>query len=208
MGQDVQHFGIMRKLPAQQAQEFLERPLFSFEFGFLKPLLQSLGERTLLIMMDEFQALDEAIECGLLEATNFKVKVVLDEEVPNVRPGFTCTADITTATRKSVVSVPIPAVAVRELVYDANGQVIKEPKTDKRRRTPEPVASAAELKPGQTRKETEGVFVVRATKAEFVPALEYWQSYAELLKRSGGTGLEQAIKQYNLLLERYERARD
>jgi HlyD family secretion protein len=54
-------------------------------------------------------------------------------------------------------------------VYDANGQVIKEPKTDKRRRTPEPVASAAELKPGQTRKETEGVFVVRATKAEFVP---------------------------------------
>jgi HlyD family secretion protein len=103
------------------------------------------------------------------QATNFKVKVVLDEDVPNVRPGFTCTADITTATRKSVVSVPIPAVAVRELVYDANGQVIKEPKTDKRRRTPEPVASAAELKPGQTRKETEGVFVVRATKAEFVP---------------------------------------
>ncbi len=95
--------------------------------------------------------------------------MVLDEKVPEVRPGFTCTADITTATRKSVVSVPIPAVAVRELVYDANGQVIKEPKTDKRRRTPEPVASAAELKPGQTRKETEGVFVVRATKAEFVP---------------------------------------
>ncbi len=37
------------------------------------------------------------------QATNFKVKVVLDEVVPNVRPGFTCTADITTATRKSVV---------------------------------------------------------------------------------------------------------
>ena len=69
------------------------------------------------------------------QATNFKVKVVLDEVVPNVRPGFTCTADITTATRKAVVSVPIPAVAVRELVYDANGQVIKEPKPDKRRRS-------------------------------------------------------------------------
>jgi HlyD family secretion protein len=103
------------------------------------------------------------------QATNFKVVVVLDENVPGVRPGFTCTADITTATRKGVVAVPIPAVAVRELVYDANGQVIKEPKTDRRRRTPEPVASAAELKPGQTRKETEGVFVVRAGKAEFVP---------------------------------------
>ncbi|NDP43988.1 MAG: HlyD family efflux transporter periplasmic adaptor subunit, partial [Aromatoleum sp.] len=103
------------------------------------------------------------------QATNFKVVVILDEKVPDVRPGFTCTADITTATRKSVVAVPIPAVAVRELVYDANGQIIKEPKADKRRRTPEPVASAAELKPGQTRKETEGVFAVREGKAEFVP---------------------------------------
>src|SRR5579864_7356983 len=102
------------------------------------------------------------------QATNFKVKVVLDEDVPEVRPGFTCTADITTARRKNVVAVPIPAVAVRELVYDANGQVIKAPKTDNRRRTPEPVASAAELMPGQTRKETEGVFVLRGNKAEFV----------------------------------------
>ena len=33
----------------------------------------------------------------------------------------------------------------------------------------EPVASAQELKPGQTRKETEGVFVVRDNRAEFVP---------------------------------------
>ena len=104
------------------------------------------------------------------QATNFKVKVVLDEDVPNVRPGFTCTADITTATRENVVSVPIPAVAVRELVYDANGQVIRAPKTDNNRhRTMETVASAQELKPGQTRKETEGVFVVRNGKAEFVP---------------------------------------
>ena len=103
------------------------------------------------------------------QATNFKVVVILDEKVPDVRPGFTCTADITTATRKAVTGVPIPAVAVRELIYDANGQVVKEPKKDKGRKTPEPVAVAAELKLGQTRKETEGVFVVRAGKAEFVP---------------------------------------
>jgi HlyD family secretion protein len=111
----------------------------------------------------------QAAQGAATQATNFKVVVILDEKVPEVRPGFTCTADITTATRKEVVSVPIPAVAVRELIYDANGQVIKEPKTDKRRRTPEPVAAAAELKPGQTRKETEGVFVVRGGKAEFLP---------------------------------------
>src|SRR4051795_9204355 len=40
------------------------------------------------------------------QATNFLVKVMIDEVVPEVRPGFTCTADITTATRKEVVSVP------------------------------------------------------------------------------------------------------
>ncbi len=104
------------------------------------------------------------------QATNFKVAVVLDEVVPDVRPGFTATADITTATRKDVVSVPIPAVAVRELIYDASGQVVKEPKPDKKRRATDAApASLAELKPGQTRKETEGVFAVRQGKAEFVP---------------------------------------
>src|SRR5262249_3071542 len=70
---------------------------------------------------------------------------------------------------RQVVSVPIPAVAVRELVYDENGQVVKTPRQPKRRGTPsvEPTAAAAELKPGQTRKETEGVFVMRDGKAEF-----------------------------------------
>jgi HlyD family secretion protein len=33
----------------------------------------------------------------------------------------------------------------------------------------DPTAAAAELKPGQTRKETEGVFVLRSGRAEFVP---------------------------------------
>jgi HlyD family secretion protein len=114
------------------------------------------------------------------QATTFKVEVILDEKVPDVRPGFTCTADITTATRKGVASVPIPSVAVRELTYDANGQIVREPKDAKRRRRGssssgsalESVASAAELKPGETRKEVDGVFVIRGDKSktvEFVP---------------------------------------
>jgi HlyD family secretion protein len=103
------------------------------------------------------------------QATNFKVVVVLDEKVPDVRPGFTCTADITTATRQSVVSVPIPAVAVRELIFNEEGQIVKEPRTDKRRRPAIADQSSQELKPGQTRKETEGVFVVRNGRADFTP---------------------------------------
>jgi HlyD family secretion protein len=103
------------------------------------------------------------------QATNFKVVVVLDEEVPDVRPGFTCTAEITTATRKNVVAVPIPAVAVRELIYDAKGQIVKQPRTEKKERDAQPPAPSAELEPGQTRKETDGVFLIRDGRAEFVP---------------------------------------
>ena len=104
------------------------------------------------------------------QATNFKVVVVIDEAIPEVRPGFTCTADITTATRQKAVAVPIPAVAVRELIYDANGEVVPTPRPEKKRRnTVEPTAVAAELKDGQTRKEVEGVFVVRNDRALFLP---------------------------------------
>lgn len=97
------------------------------------------------------------------QATNFKVVVTLDGQIPEVRPGFTCTADITTATRKNVVAVPIQAMTLRELVFDEKGQVVKPPKDPKGRRPARPAAGtveAAELKPGQTRKETEGVFVI------------------------------------------------
>jgi HlyD family secretion protein len=103
------------------------------------------------------------------QATNFKVVVVLDEEVPEVRPGFTCTADITTAIRSHVTSVPIPAVAVRELVYDAEGGIVREPKNDRRRRRPTDPSSTPEPEPGQTRKEAEGVFLIRDGRAEFLP---------------------------------------
>jgi HlyD family secretion protein len=104
------------------------------------------------------------------QATTFKVVVTLDERIPEVRPGFTCTADITTATRQKAVAVPIQAMAVRELVYDASGRIVRQPRDDRRRRrSVEPTASAEELPPGHTRKETEGVFVLRDGRAVFVP---------------------------------------
>src|SRR4029453_15894409 len=42
---------------------------------------------------------------------NLKVPVAIDGQIPEVRPGFTCTADVTTATRSQAVSVPIQAMA-------------------------------------------------------------------------------------------------
>jgi HlyD family secretion protein len=102
------------------------------------------------------------------QATNFLVKVQIENTIPDVRPGFTCTAEITTATRKNSVSVPIQATTVREVVVDKDGNMVREPTTDKRPRRTSNV-EASELKPGQARKELEGVFVVRDNKAEFVP---------------------------------------
>jgi HlyD family secretion protein len=102
------------------------------------------------------------------QATNFKVTLQVEGEIPDVRPGFTCTAEITTATRDNAVAVPIQATTVREMVVDDKGQVVREPVTPGRR----PAAGgvqASELKPGQARKELEGVFVVRDGKAVFEP---------------------------------------
>jgi HlyD family secretion protein len=106
------------------------------------------------------------------QATNFKVTVTIDRQIPEVRPGFTCSAKVTTATRAHTLSVPIQAMAARELVFDDKGKVVREPKDDKKRKRPstvEPTAVAAELKPGQTRKETEGVFVMRGKEVLFEP---------------------------------------
>jgi HlyD family secretion protein len=103
------------------------------------------------------------------QATNFLVKVQIESVIGDVRPGFTCTAEITTATRKNSVSVPIQATTVREVVVDKDGNMVPEPKTDNKRPRRSTNVEASELKPGQSRKELEGVFVVRDNKAEFVP---------------------------------------
>ncbi len=106
---------------------------------------------------------------GVRQATTFKVVVTIDGQIPDVRPGFTCTADITTASRTNVTSVPIQALTVRELTFDPSGKVVKPPKPEKGRRSGLGAVEAAELKPGYTKKEVEGVFTVdRDNKAQFV----------------------------------------
>ena len=103
------------------------------------------------------------------QATNFKVVVTLNDEVPAVRPGFTCTADITTATRVAAVAVPIQAMTVREVTLDVNGTIVRRSSRTGGRRGVETQVAAAELEPGETREEREGVFVLRQNAAEFVP---------------------------------------
>ena len=103
------------------------------------------------------------------QATNFKVVITVEGEIPDVRPGFTCTAEITTATRDNVVAVPIQATTVREVVVDDKGTIVREPEPSGGAPRRPGGVQASELKPGQERKEIEGVFLVRDNKAVFEP---------------------------------------
>ena len=47
------------------------------------------------------------------EAKDFKVVVAMDNPPDEIRPGLSCTAKITTATRKNALAIPIQALTVR-----------------------------------------------------------------------------------------------
>ncbi len=102
-------------------------------------------------------------------ATNFKVVVTLEGQVPDVRPGFTCTAVITTATRQKAVAVPIQATTVREMVLNADGSLVRAAPVNGRTPAARRLSAPVELEPDQTRKEIEGVFLVKDGKAVFTP---------------------------------------
>lgn len=87
------------------------------------------------------------------EAKDFKVVVAMDNPPDEIRPGLSCTSKITTATRKSVVAIPIQALTTR-----TKGDLI--PDKDK------PInPDAATVK--ANKEEIQGVFVVANNKAEF-----------------------------------------
>ena len=104
------------------------------------------------------------------EATNFLVVVTLDDVVPGVRPGFTCTAEITTATRTDALSVPIQATTVRDVTIDSAGNIVppEPPAGSGVLSTP---ASAASSDGSGTREEREGVFIVRQGRVHFTPVV-------------------------------------
>jgi HlyD family secretion protein len=94
------------------------------------------------------------------EAKDFKVVIALDNPPDEIRPGLSSTAKITTATRKSVLSIPIQALTVRQKGQlepkPANGKVVQAAATK-----PDPVAEKAK------KEEIQGVFVVSGGKAIF-----------------------------------------
>jgi len=99
------------------------------------------------------------------EAKDFKVVVTLTDAPADLRPGLSTTAKITTATRSNALSVPIQALTLRtkdqmEAQNNPPGSV-------------HAAAPAAKEVASKNRKdkddEVQGVFVIRAKKATFVP---------------------------------------
>ena len=91
------------------------------------------------------------------EAKDFKVVVALDNP-PDIRPGLSSTAKITTATRPAALTIPIQALTVRQ-----KGDL--EPKSKDADSKNPPRLSPAEEK--ARKEEIQGVFVVSNGKAIF-----------------------------------------
>ena len=100
------------------------------------------------------------------EAKDFKVIVTLKDPSPKLRPGMSCTSDITTDTKHNVLVIPIQALTIREVEVDKDGSY-REP--DPEKRTGSSVARAASDKENLRKKELEGVFVVKNRVAQFRP---------------------------------------
>lgn len=100
---------------------------------------------------------------GSQEAKDFKVVVTLSDPPPNLRPGLSTTAKITTATRNHVLAIPIQALTIRQ-----PKDLVDPSKKDKNNVE----AAAPEIKQtdnDKDKKDIQGVFVIENNKAKFVP---------------------------------------
>ena len=98
------------------------------------------------------------------EAKDFKVVVTVTDPPPDLRPGLSTTAKITTAARSGVLSIPIQALSVR-----SKAQLEQEKSTpgSVHAAAPTPKETASKNKGAQ--QDVQGVFVIHNKKAEFVP---------------------------------------
>ena len=91
------------------------------------------------------------------EARDFKVIVTLRNPSSKLRPGMSCTGDITTDTRENALVIPIQALTVRDVNVDDNGRY-NPPTLDEARAMSDSSSSSSDDK--DKKKELEGVFVI------------------------------------------------
>jgi HlyD family secretion protein len=99
---------------------------------------------------------------GTQEAKDFKVVVTLLDPPPNLRPGLSTTAKITTGTAHDTVAIPIQALTVR----DKNDL---EAEAKKKAKPADKTAPATATSGKKENNDVQGVFVVKDNKVEFHP---------------------------------------
>ena len=109
------------------------------------------------------------ITAGTEGQTNFEVKVVFDQDVPEVRPGMTADVEIDTGTREKTLGVPIQAVVIRTERELERAARSKEKAPKKKAPKGDAMLAADEDTIGKKDKEITGMFVVRDGVAAFVP---------------------------------------
>jgi HlyD family secretion protein len=104
---------------------------------------------------------------GQQEVTNFEVTVLITDKIPGIKPGMNATVDVTTNTRESTLKVPIQAVVMRNPAEKSNDK--KSPAQDIREPGEDAEARTAARKSPKDEEEVDGVFLVEAGTAKFVP---------------------------------------
>jgi HlyD family secretion protein len=97
------------------------------------------------------------------EGKDFKVVVRLLAPSPQLRPGFTATAEIVTAVRTDCLVVPLQALTAREVEFDAEGGYVAPPEHA------DTAAAPMSAERRQRLKEVEGVFLLQDGRARFRP---------------------------------------
>jgi HlyD family secretion protein len=96
------------------------------------------------------------------QVVNFLVKVLLKDEVKGIKPWMSASVDITTASQKEVLNIPIAAVVMREEKKDTLNTNTKKGEAEASTSTEE------ESKDKKKKKEVEGIFLVEKDRAKFV----------------------------------------
>jgi len=96
------------------------------------------------------------------EAKDFKVVVTLQDPPQNLRPGLSATAKITTASRNSVLAIPIQALTIR-----TKEDLETKPGSGETVHAASPAGDSKTA--AKSKDEIQGVFVLRDKKVEFVP---------------------------------------
>lgn len=108
---------------------------------------------------------------GNQEAKDFKVIVTLQNPPDSLRPGLSSTAKITTAQKKSVMTIPIQALAMRtkkDLDEAAKQSGRASVTLAAGRPSSDASADGAVSPPTERNPEIQGVFVIRNKRAQFV----------------------------------------